>query len=153
MITVNQLIVDWDATNSPDAQLERIYLGGAQKATTPPLPAGPGTVLTLNSPFYLTANNSYTGQNDNRWEFTNPVRLDSQTNTYAKPITITFVLSDGSKRKVHAISKDFYTGNGDILITATGFVGTISAPTIKRSIEATHSGTVITSWQETAEHI
>ncbi len=152
-ITVTQMIVEWDMTGN--AELLRVYLGGRQQNTTPALPVKSGTLLTLTQPFIMTPASGYTGKDDNRWEFNDQIRLTN--GKYNQALNITFIFSDGSRKKVMVIDKDFYTGNSDILITATGQVGPIQSPVMKRSIEATYdinkTPRVITSWQEVGEHI
>ena len=95
--------------------------------------------------FTLTPGAVYSGNNDQKWNFQNVISGD---------VIVTFIFSDGSRRKAILLEDDSGSDN-EFTITATGEVRNGVNVEARRTISATYDvGTSeITSWEESQSHI
>jgi len=138
-ITITDMVVDWSFGGS----IKKVKLGGGWVWSG-----------TLSSPasldiidFTMLAGQSFTVLSQQVWEFSANIPANFSIN-------VTFIFSDGSRRKV-ILAQNQRAGNKEFSIKATGEVRNGNKVEARRTLVATYdtNTSTITSWEETQDHI
>ncbi|MBM3248615.1 MAG: hypothetical protein FJZ10_04260 [Candidatus Omnitrophica bacterium] len=138
-ITITDMVVSW----SFGGNIKKVKLGGNWVWNG-----------TLSSPaslnitdFTILAGQSFAGLSQQVWEFSRNIPLGFS-------LTVTFIFSDNSSRKV-ILAQSQKAGNNEFSIKATGEVRSGNKVEARRTIVATYDtgNDKITSWEETQNHI
>jgi len=136
-ITITDMIVSWTSGGN----ITKVKLDGTTVWDS--TAASPASINITD--FSIASGVSHTGNNDQKWEFSQAISGD---------VIVTFIFSDGSQRKVYLLDDDLGVDN-DFSITATGEIRSGATIEARRTLIATYDvGTSeVTSWEESPNHI
>ncbi len=136
-ITITDMVVSWTF----GGDIDRVRLGGASVWNDQE--SSPATLDITD--FTITSGTSYTGNNQQRWQFDDDISGD---------IVVTFIFSDGSSYEVLLLDEGSTVDN-EFSIKATGEVRNGSTVEARRTLIATYDVVQgeITSWEESTDHI
>jgi len=136
-ITITDMVVSWTFGGN----ITKVKLDGTTVWDS--TAASPASLNITD--FSIASGVSHTGNNDQKWEFSQAISGD---------VIVTFIFSDGSQRKVYLLDDDLGVDN-DFSITATGEIRSGATIEARRTLIATYDvGTSeLTSWEESLNHI
>ncbi|HOX55153.1 MAG TPA: hypothetical protein PLC32_06885 [Candidatus Omnitrophota bacterium] len=138
-ITITNMIVIWNFGGN----ILKVRLGGSWVWNIPV--ASPANLDIMD--FTIPAGTEYASYSHQDWAFSKQIPAGLS-------ITVTFIFSDGTSRKV-VLAQNQRAGNKEFSIKATGEVRSGSKVEARRTLIATYdtNTSTITSWEETQDHI